>query len=212
MGIICLKNNKGNFEKFTDNLSQIKGFWQRVHADDFDKDGDLDLIVGNYGLNYPFYSRDDLSEQLVALKKKYTSHELYSTATTEEVVSVFPTKQAKKLEDKTLETIYLENKNGRFEVKKLPIQAQFSPVFAITSTDINKDGFADLVLAGNQSHSRVRIGTIDANYGQVFLNDGKSNFKFHSNLGVRGDVKDLKVIGNQLFVGVNNKKTKILEF
>ncbi|MFN3848912.1 MAG: VCBS repeat-containing protein [Spirosomataceae bacterium] len=179
--------------------------------EDFDDNGRLDPILSYYiqGKNYPFYSRDELSEQLVALKKKYTSHELYSNATTEEVLTVFPTKQPKKLEANTLETIYLENKNGGFEVKKLPIQAQFSPVFAITSTDINKDGFADLVLGGNQSHGRIRIGNIDANYGQIFLNDGKGGFRFYSNLGVRGDVKDLKVIGNQLFVGVNSNKTRV---
>lgn len=180
--------------------------------EDFDDNSRIDPILSYFiqGKNYPIFSRDEISEHLVALKKKYTSHELYSTATTEEILGVFKGKQAKKLEANTLETVYLENKNGKFELKKLPIEAQFAPVFAITSDDINKDGFADLILAGNQSHGRVR-GNIDANFGQIFLNDRKGNFKYHSNLGLKGDVKDLKVVGNQLITSTNSQKVRVFK-
>jgi enediyne biosynthesis protein E4 len=246
-GIVCLENKNGIFTKRDDNLSEMHGFWQRIYADDFDKDGDLDVIVGNYGLNsqlkaskteplslnyddfdsngsldpilsyfiqgknYPLYGRDDLASQLPILKKKYNSFELYSNATTEEILAEFKGKQPKKLDITTLESVYLENQNGTFQVKKLPIQAQFSPIFAILSVDINKDGFKDLILAGNQSHGRVRIGNMDANYGQIFINDQKGGFTFHSNLGIKGDVKDLQLIGNQVIVGINNQNARVFK-
>jgi hypothetical protein len=180
--------------------------------EDFDDNNRIDPILSYFihGKNYPIFSRDEISEQIVELKKKYTSHELYSTATTEEILSEFKGKQAKKLNATTLETVYLENKNGKFELKKLPIEAQFAPVFAITSDDINNDGFADLILAGNQSHGRVR-GNIDANFGQIFLNDRKGNFKYHANLGLKGDVKDLKVVGNQLISSINSQKVRVFK-
>lgn len=247
-GIICLQNNNGIFQLSEDNLSEMKGFWQRIHADDFDNDGDLDLIVGNYGLNlpfkaskeepmtlvyddfdtngqldpilssyiqgknHPFYSLADLTGQLAMLKKKYTSHALFSTATTEDILAIFPEKQPKTLAINTLATSYLENIDGHFQQKDLPVQAQFSPIYAILSADINQDGFKDLILGGNQSHARVRIGKLDANYGQIFLNDQKGNFIYHSDFGIKGDVKDMEVIGNQVFVGVNNEKVKVYKY
>lgn len=178
--------------------------------DDFDNNGRLDPIVSYFiqGKNYPIYGRDDLSGQLTPLKKKYTSYALFAAATTEDILATFKDKQPKKMDITTLETVYLENQTGHFQAKALPIQAQFSPVFAIASADVNGDGFKDLILAGNQTHARVRIGNIDANYGQVFLNDGKGNFNYHSNLGIKGDVKDIQVIGNQFFVGINGQKSQ----
>ncbi len=245
-GIVFLENNAGIFNKANENLAKITGLWQRIDADDFDNDGDLDLIVGNLGLNsqlkasekeplslvyedfddngkidpilsyfiqgknYPAYSRDELSDQLVALKKKYTTHEAYAIATTEDILAIFKEKKPKKYEVLNLESVYLENKNGNFEVKKLPMEAQFSPIYAIVSDDVNNDGFKDLILAGNQSHGRVR-GNIDANFGQIFLNDRKGNFKYHSNLGLKGDVRDIQMIDSQLFVGLNSKKVRVFK-
>ena len=87
---------------------------------------------------------------------------------------------------------------------------QFAPVFAITSDDVNNDGFKDLILAGNQLHGRVK-GNIDANFGQIFLNDRKGNFNYHSNLGLKGDVRDLKVIGNQLISSTNSQKVRVFK-
>jgi enediyne biosynthesis protein E4 len=242
--IQILQNNNGIFSRVDNELSKLIGAWSSVKVADFDNDGDQDFIAGNQGFNsqlkatvkepvslfyqdfdengkidpimayytqgknYPAYSRDEISDQLVSLKKKYITHEAYSTATIDEVLADFKNKDIKKLEINTLETIYLENNNGTFKVKTLPIQAQFSPVYAIESSDLNGDGFLDLILAGNQSKGRVRLGNIDANYVQVYLNDSKGNFNYHSDLAIKGDVKGLKMIKNQLVVGINSGKAR----
>lgn len=177
---------------------------------DFDDNGKIDPILAYYtqGKNYPAYSRDEISDQLVSLKKKYTTHESYSTATIEEVLADFKNKDIKKLEINTLETVYFENKNGTFIQKTLPIQAQFSPIYDIESTDLNGDGYLDLIMAGNQSKGRVRLGNIDANYVQIFLNDKKGSFIHHSNLGIKGDVRGLKIVKDNLIVGINSAKAR----
>jgi len=55
MGIEIFVNHKGKFVKKIDNpLSQIKGWWNTIHKADLDNDGDLDLIVGNHGINSRF--------------------------------------------------------------------------------------------------------------------------------------------------------------
>ena len=70
----------------------------------------------------------------------------------------------------------------------------------------------DLVMAGNQSSIRIRMGVIDANFGQLFEGDGKGNFKYipqgKSGLSITGDTKSLQVINingvEYMLIGTNN--------
>ena len=182
---------------------------------DFDGNGTLDPIISYYiqGENYPAYSRDELLDQMVSLKKKYITHELYSTAITDDILAEFKDKIPSKMAVNTLETSLFINNNGSFVKGQLPIQAQFAPVYAIAVADLNKDGFKDLILAGNQSHARARIGKMDANFGQVFINNKKTGFDYLpqnlSGLNLIGDVKDLQIIDNHLIAGINNNKISL---
>ncbi len=47
-------NNKLSENKSSNVLGAAKGFWQTIKAEDFDRDGDIDLIVGNLGTNTKF--------------------------------------------------------------------------------------------------------------------------------------------------------------
>lgn len=248
-GVQFLENKKGKFEKIENDLEKMTGFWNRIRSIDIENDGDLDLILGNFGLNsqykatenepvnmnladfdgngtldpimsyyiqgknYPAYSRDELLDQLAPLRKKYTNYTQYSTAITDDILAEFKDKVPTKKEVNTLETTLLINNNGQFEKGTFPIQSQFAPVFAIAVEDLNRDGFKDIILAGNQSHARVRIGNMDANFGQVFSNNKKGGFdylpQYLSGLNLKGDIKDMQMIGNQLIVGVNNSRILI---
>jgi hypothetical protein len=211
------------------------GWWNRIYAADFDKDGDLDFVVGNRGLNtqlkvtkdqpctmvykdfdnngsvdgimcyfiqgksYPALSRDEILEQLPVLRKKYNDYASYANATINDIFSDAELANAKKLTADNMATCYIENKgNGKFEVRPLPVQAQFSPVYGIASMDVNNDGNPDLLLGGNFEKTRVSIGKIDANHGMLFLGDGKGNFKYvpqtESGFTVKGDVRDIQIL------------------
>lgn len=55
MSLTILKNDKGNFsEAKTKGLENSAGWWFTVEQGDFDKDGDMDYIAGNLGLNYKY--------------------------------------------------------------------------------------------------------------------------------------------------------------
>lgn len=56
MLIKVLLNESGIFADYTEayGLSESTGWWSSVATADFDKDGDMDLIAGNLGLNYKY--------------------------------------------------------------------------------------------------------------------------------------------------------------
>jgi hypothetical protein len=82
----------------------------------------------------------------------------------------------------------------------------------MTPLDFNRDGHMDFILAGNQSSIRIRMGVIDANFGQLYKGDGKGNFTYvgqsESGLRLTGDTKSLQVLSSKgelyLLVGTNN--------
>ena len=61
MPITLLENNGKEFiDKTKDyNLDNTSGWWYSIIAEDFDQDGDMDLIAGNLGLNYKYQANEE---------------------------------------------------------------------------------------------------------------------------------------------------------
>lgn len=184
---------------------------------DFDGNGKIDPIMSYYnqGKSHPAYSLDELAAQLPNLRKKYTDYKSYSEAQTSDILTFLDEKESFTNKINELSSGILLNQNGELSFSKLPIAAQFSVVNAISVKDINGDKLPDLLLAGNNSKMRIRIGNLDANHGQVFINKGKGIFEFipqsKSGLNLRGDVKNMAWIGNKLLFGFNNAPTKMFQ-
>ena len=182
--------------------------------DDFDQNGTTDFFMSYYiqGKSYPCYSRDEVAEQIPMLKKKFPDYKTFSTATTEDFFEESVREKANKKEITNLKTLILENKKGDFINHELPIEAQYAPVYAILATDFNHDGKKDLLLMGNNSKFRLRIGKVDANSGLMLLNKGNFNFESlsskQSGIYVRGDVRSVKRVGDKIILGVCEEKVQ----
>ncbi|MCF6297297.1 MAG: VCBS repeat-containing protein [Flavobacteriaceae bacterium] len=68
MPITVFENEKGNFKNVTADygLDNSTGWWSSLIAEDFDNDGDKDLVVGNLGLNYKYKASNEESFDIYA--------------------------------------------------------------------------------------------------------------------------------------------------
>ena len=180
--------------------------------DDFDQNGTLDFFMSYtvQGKAYPAYSRDEICEQVPSLRKRFTTYQAYADATLSDCFDENQLRQAKTRQINELRTIILENNDGEFIAHPLPAVAQYAPVYSILVDDIDHDKKPDLLLMGNNSRMRLRIGKVDANHGLLLHNDGSWQFSERSSqetgLSVRGDVRDAKKVDDYIIVGVNGEK------
>jgi hypothetical protein len=162
---------------------------------DFDNNGSIDPFFTYYiqGESYPFVSRDELNEQIYPMRKVFTSYAAYSTATINDIFTKEELAKANRLQVTETRSMAFLNKNGKMIPVELPMQAQFSVVTSIIADDFNGDGKKDILLLGNHSDNRLKLGCIDANYGCLLTGDGRGNFNYvnqpQSGLDLKGDVK-----------------------
>lgn len=194
-------NGDGNDDIIAGNLgdnTQIRASVKEpaeLYYADFDKNGSIDPFLNFYvqGVSYPFVSRDELNDQIYPMRKKFTSYKMYSTATMKDVIAPDDLAKAGKLTATGTKTICLLSKNGKFVPVDLPTEAQFSVVTKIITDDFDHDGKMDILLLGNHSDNRLKLGSIDAGYGCLLKGNGKGDFTYvdqiDAGLAIKGDVK-----------------------
>jgi len=195
-----------------------------LYIKDFDDNSKIDPIMSYYkdGKEYPYYSLDKLSGQLVELKKRYRTYESYANSKFQDV---FPSQKlmgSEKLNAVTFESVFLENKIGQFVIEKLPNDLQMSPIYSFAIDDFNKDGTSDFIAGGNFYSNQINIGKCDASYGHLLTlnnNDGKLTWNTlnESGFAIDGEVRDIKVlkgIDNQkwIIISKNNENVEIFSY
>jgi enediyne biosynthesis protein E4 len=186
-----------------------------LYYKDFDNNGSVDPILCFYiqHKSYPYVTRDEINDQMSIMRTRFTDYKTYSEATLKEIFLPEEMEGANKLQANYLKTAYFERgADGKFAEKELPLQAQYSPVFTITSLDYDKDGHTDLLLCGNCNQARLRFGKCDANYGVLLKGDGKGNFQYvpqqQSGFKLWGDVRSVLPVNDLLLFGINQKELK----
>ncbi|WP_025763436.1 VCBS repeat-containing protein [Dyadobacter tibetensis] len=179
---------------------------------DFDDNGSVDPILSFYiqDKSYPYVTRDELLDQLSIMRTRFQDYKGYAEAGISDIFTEDELEGAKTLEANRLQTtLFLGREKGKFAIQDLPIQAQTSPVYTLTSLDYNQDGHLDLLLCGNSERARLRFGKYDANYGVLLAGDGKGGYRYvpqsKSGFQIRGDVRSVLKWDNLLLIGRNQK-------
>jgi enediyne biosynthesis protein E4 len=193
-------------------------------AKDLDGNGVLDDIFcyyiknndGKYQLSSGI-SRDEWAGQVPSIKKRFEQNSFYAKATMDQIFTKEMMDGALVLKCSEARSGYFKNNGkGQFTFHPFPLIAQEAPVNSIVCTDVNGDGFTDIILAGNEYQAQVMPGRYDASYGLLLTGSAKGQFRavspVASGLILDGDVKDIKLItiGKQkiLLSAVNDSQMK----
>ncbi|TLP72739.1 VCBS repeat-containing protein [Maribacter sp. ACAM166] len=182
---------------------------------DFDQNGTIEQIICTYNgdESYPMILRHDLTSQLPYLKKRFLKYEDYKLKHINEIFTKEQLSGSQVNEVNYLQSAVIWNRDDGLELEALPLKAQYSPIYAIKSKDMNGDGFKDILLGGNLWEVKPEIGKYDASYGLCLLNDGKGSFKEIPNneigLRINGQVRDIKemhIKGEDYFLVAKNNE------
>ena len=212
--IRIFQNEQGKLRETTASLGLGKstGWWNSVATGDFDGDGRLDIVAGNWGVNSSWHdpatqpitlfygdfdgngsvdlveTETDGKGRLVprrdlawlgagwpALRARFATHAAWSVVDVPAALGDARA-SAKQLSVNALASVLLLNRGGRFETRRLPVEAQWSPVFGVSVADFDGDGSEDLFLAQNFFDMRLEEPRLDAGRGLWLRGDGKGNF------------------------------------
>ncbi len=194
-----------------------------MYVNDFDLNGSIEQIICTFNGDtaYPVVKKEDLIKQIPSLERKYAKFDQYKDQTIEDIFSAEVLKRSVKRTAKIMESCVLINSgNGSFKLIPLPVEAQFSPVYAITAGDFDDDGICDIVIGGNQYRAKPETGIYNASYG-LFLKgnkggDWQSVLPLNSGLFTKGEIRDFEILnihGTRIIaIARNNSNLKFYKY
>lgn len=187
--------NQGENYKFK--ASDEKPF--HVYAKDFDGNGTNDVFLAKHNNKdlVPIRGRECSSQQMPGIARKFPSYQAFAGANLPQIIGK-DLQNALHYQAHLFSSVVLINENGKFNIQRLPTEAQFSAVNSILVQDFDGDGRNDLLLAGNKFDAEVETTPADASPG-LFLK-GMENLQFRSHKPIESgffvpyNVKDMQAI------------------
>jgi hypothetical protein len=256
MPICIYKNVNGKFKKTI--IEGTRGWWFSINGADFDRDGDIDIVAGNLGLNsrykagndetfdiyagdfnnsggsdivisyyqgnkqFPLRSRACFVDQNPWIAGKFPTNKSFAEATVSDIYSNKVLEKSLHLQVDIFASCYFKNEgNGKFEIQKLPNEAQLSSINDIIIDDFDGDGNLDILAAGNLFNMEIVTPRNDGGAGVLLKSDGNGNFivipSRLSGFFAPKDVKDLSLIHlddtyKAILVGNNNDRLQIFNY
>ena len=169
-------------------------FPMKMYYSDFDSNGSTETIVciEKEGKYYPLLNFDDLSSQIVSLKKKFLSYKDFAGKPIELVFEDKILDKASVLYVQELHSGYLRNDNGKFSFIPFKNELQVSPITCFLKYDFEKDGKEEVLVGGNYFGVTPFHGRFDSFPGALI----KSENDF--------------ILGNKLGLHLSNKASKHL--
>jgi hypothetical protein len=157
-----------------------------------------------------------MNRQMASMRGRFRTYEAYADVDFKNTFRHDEIAAASVLKSETFESSYIENKGGgKFEMKPLPLHAQFAPIYGMIPGDFNNDGNIDILAVGNSFSTEVQTGRYDAQGSILLEGNGHFQFKVASNaMQLKGDNKSIVVLHNSkgdplIVVGVNSDSVRV---
>ncbi len=250
-GVNVYINNSGSFK--LSRLTDRKGWWNFILPVDLDSDGDIDIVVGNQGLNsrlkptldepvrlyyndfddngkkeqvityylsgkeIPFMGKGDLQRLMPAIKKKFLYAADYAKAPLREIFLPDKLDNSQLLSvDYFANAVLFNDGKGKFSLRELPTENQFSPLKCALDININAGANPEILMFGNFYQNNIQLGRNDADFGSVLINHGNDNFSTLSLGGIviKGQVRHVEniIIGGKkaYLLAMNNDSLRVI--
>jgi hypothetical protein len=154
------------------------------------------------------------------MKKRFLKNDKYAGKTMRDIFTEAELKEAVVKEVHESRSGLLRNNcNWNFSWEPFPVQAQFSPVHAIETVDIDGDARVEILLAGNFFDVLPELGRYDACYGVVLQEKENGGFEVllpeQSGFFMKGQVRKMRLIKcgdkDRIIIAKNNDHVQVLE-
>lgn len=188
----------------------------KMFFSDFDENGSTETIVATKknGAYYPILGLDELSGQLVFLRKKFNTYKEFAGKTMEQIFDKTILDKAKVLEVHELRSGYLKNMGNKFTFVPFKSELQVSPIKSFLSHDFDGDSKNEVLVAGNYFGVTPFQGRFDSFPGALITNE--NDIILGDRLGLELTQKSIRhlnivTINNvtYLLVTLNNDKAQI---
>ncbi len=188
---------------------------------DIDQNGSIESLLCHYidGKQYPFAKKDQLQSQLTFIRKNFPTYESFAQKSVDAILKDHQDNIVQTLEAFTFEHQYIEQTTDGFRMIPLPKLSQAQPVYAMLSTDVDNDGWEDIVLGGNFYGVGPERGRYDAGKGLLLKGGTTTRWKAippsQSNLWLDGEVRAIELLDDPsalpwILVGKNNAPLQII--
>ncbi len=179
------------------------------------------LCYYTQGKSFPYASKNEITEDMPALKKKFLYYKDYATAQLSDIFTPEQMQGMKELKAMQLKNCWLENAGtGKLLLHELPPAAQFSAIQGAVSLAPNSNGARQIFAAGNFYHFRVQLGREDAGKGILLQWDQPAHrlVTASQNMGIdaSGDVRDVLTIQTArkeqlIFIAKNDDRLQVIK-
>ncbi|NER10334.1 Repeat domain-containing protein [Muriicola jejuensis] len=191
----------------------------KLYYGDFDNNGNTETILTTVkeGKDYPIEGLKGLADQMVSLRKKFTTYRSFAGKPIKEILERDQLKQAVILEVTELRSGYLENREGKFTFVPFPMELQVAPVMSFLKYDFDGDGTEEVLAGGNYFGVKPYHGRLGAFAGAMIK--GKNDVISGDRLGldfIQKSVRHLNILTVQgqpyLLATFNNDASQVYQF